>query len=243
MTAGATRRSRLARNLMALAALAGVVLFCGLGIWQVQRLQWKLDLIARVEARLSAPPVAAPGPGDWAALSEQADEYRRVALRGSYDYSAETLVQAVTERGAGFWVMTPLAADQGFTVWINRGFIPGERRAPEDWLRPEGMQQVTGLLRASQPHGAFLRKNDPLADRWYSRDVQALSQRQGLAGTAPYFIDADAGPDASALPMGGLTVVSFRNSHLSYALTWFALAIGLAVAGWYVLFRAEPPRD
>jgi surfeit locus 1 family protein len=30
------------------------VIFMGLGIWQVERLQWKLDLIERVDARVHA---------------------------------------------------------------------------------------------------------------------------------------------------------------------------------------------
>jgi surfeit locus 1 family protein len=87
---------------------------------------------------------------------------------------------------------------------------------------------VTGLLRLTEPKGGFLRANDPAADRWYSRDVEAMAAARGLTDTAPYFIDADATPNPGGLPVGGLTVVAFRNSHLVYALTWFALALMLA---------------
>jgi len=222
---------------MALASAVGVILLCGLGVWQVQRLQWKTDLIARVEARLAAPPVAAPGPAEWVALGQDADEYRRVAVEGHYAFSDEVLVQAVTAQGSGFWVMTPLVTPEGWAVWINRGFVPQDRREAADRLAPAGDQQVSGLLRITQPDGAFLRTNDPAGGRWYSRDVGALSQTKGLGQHAPYFIDADRGQDATALPIGGLTVVSFRNSHLSYALTWFAMAAGLAAGAFYVLSR------
>jgi surfeit locus 1 family protein len=83
---------------------------------------------------------------------------------------------------------------------------------------------VTGLLRASEPGGGFLRANDPADGRWYSRDVAAIAEAEGVGPVAPYFIDAGATPNPRGLPVGGLTVVSFRNTHLAYALTWFALA-------------------
>jgi surfeit locus 1 family protein len=86
------------------------------------------------------------------------------------------------------------------------------------------MVTVTGLLRVSEPGGAFLRSNDPAADRWYSRDVAEMARARGLDRVAPYFLDADAAPNRGGYPVGGLTVVHFRDPHLVYALTWFALA-------------------
>jgi surfeit locus 1 family protein len=89
----------------------------------------------------------------------------------------------------------------------------------------------------SEPGGAFLRNNDPRSDRWYSRDVAAITKARGLARTAPYFIDADASPNPGGYPVGGLTVVAFRNAHLTYALTWFGLAILCGWASWTVWRR------
>jgi surfeit locus 1 family protein len=79
-------------------------------------------------------------------------------------------------------------------------------------------------MRVSEPHGGFLRTNEPAADRWFSRDVPAIARARGLGVVAPFFVDADATPNRGGYPIGGLTVVQFRNSHLIYALTWFALA-------------------
>lgn len=228
-------RPRLRAGLIAASALAAllVLVLAGLGAWQVQRLQWKTDLIARVEAQLQAP--AIPAPMDWSSPAAL-EEYRPVTLSGRYRPEAEALVKAVTQEGGGFWVMTPLTGDQGGTVWINRGFVPQDRAGhPADWRAPEGRVSVTGLLRASQPGGGFLRKNDPAGDRWFSRDTLALAQARGLGPVAPYFIDAERG--TAALPIGGLTVVSFRNSHLSYALTWFGMAAGLGAASIILLGR------
>jgi surfeit locus 1 family protein len=94
---------------------------------------------------------------------------------------------------------------------------------------------VTGLLRITEPKGGFLRANDPAAERWYSRDVAAIAAARGLADAAPYFIDADAAPNPGGLPVGGLTIVAFPNSHLVYAITWYGLAVMLAGAVLYVV--------
>jgi surfeit locus 1 family protein len=267
--------------LIAIAAFATAG-FTALGVWQVERRAWKLALIERVEQRVHAAPAAAPGPSEWPGLGRENAEYRRVTLSGRFLEDRQTLVRAVTELGEGFWLMAPLQTDRGFTVLVNRGFVPqgwrepgesvaigaprgdvsagaaaarpqsaangapaaatgGPRSATNGAVDPapraadarEGPVTVTGLLRLSEPNGAFLRSNAPTEHRWYSRDVEAISHAQHLTGTAPYFIDADADNGAgqarnqvpSPPPVAGLTVVHFRNSHLQYAITWFTLAL------------------
>jgi surfeit locus 1 family protein len=212
---------------------AAALLFAGfaaLGTWQVQRLSWKLDLIERVGQRVRAAPVEAPaGP-----VTAAADEYRHVVLHGRFLHAHETLVQAVTEQGPGWWLVTPLQQADGRSVLVNRGFVTTESKALAS--RPDGEVTVTGLLRLTEPRGGFLRHNDPAAGRWFSRDVQAIAAARGLANAVPYFVDADANADATARndawPVGGLTVVSFHNNHLVYALTWFGLAAMVAGAAW-----------
>ena len=220
--------------------VAGLALFVGflaLGGWQVQRLAWKTNLIAQVDARVHAAAVSAPGPTQWAGVTRDKDQYRRVTVRGRFLHDKETLVQAVTDAGGGFWVMTPLVDDRGFTVLINRGFVPSGRRDPA--VRADGQvngpQSVTGLLRITEPKGGFLRANDPAGDRWRSRDVAAIAARRSLTTVAPYFIDADASPNPGGWPRGGLTVIRFANSHLVYALTWFGMALLTLVGLWLFL--------
>jgi surfeit locus 1 family protein len=225
------------------AGLVFVVLL-GLGTWQVERRAWKLDLIARVEARVHAPPVPAPGPADWPRIGPD-DAYRHVTVSGTFLHDRETLVQAVTERGGGFWVLTPLRRPDGSLVLVNRGFVPGDRRDPatrEPGQIP-GETAVTGLLRLTEPKGAFLRSNDPKDDRWYSRDVAAIAAARGLADVTPYFVDADTTPNPGGLPVGGLTVIAFPNNHLVYAITWYGMALMLAGAMVYLLRggRAKDP--
>ncbi len=223
-------RSLASRILLGLALVAVFCTLIGLGTWQVQRRAWKLDLIARVNERVHALPTAPPGPVDWARVSRAADEYRHVRITGVFLNDRETLVRAVTELGEGFWVMTPLRTTRGFTILVNRGFVPPEQADPASRAKGEiaGETIVTGLLRISEPKGAFLRRNDPPANKWYSRDVAAIAAARRVSDAAPYFIDADATPNPGGSPVGGLTVIAFPNSHLVYAITWYTLALMLA---------------
>ena len=233
-------------TLAALVTMGGLLLamLVGLGLWQLQRLAWKEDLLARLAQQQQAAPRTAPGPAEWPALAPAASEYRRVTVRGQFKHDQETLVRASTELGTGYWVMTPLRAEGGFWLLVNRGFVPVEQkaRAARAGAEPDSPQTVTGLMRQSEPGGSLLQANDPAAGRWYSRDVAAIARaRSAVGGTpiapvAPYFIDLIADPSApGAWPRAGLTVLNFSNNHLQYALTWFALAAMLAWAIGHVL--------
>ena len=188
----------------------------------------------RVDARIHAPPVSPPA---WEGFDGRAEEYRRVRLRGTFLHDRAVLVQALTERGAGFWLVTPLRTPKGI-VLVNRGFVPSKETVHRP---PPELATVTGLLRLTEPGGGFLRANDPAADRWYSRDVAAIAQARGLGPVAPYFVDADATANPGGFPVGGLTVVRFANNHLVYALTWFALA-GMSAAAAVLVLRRRQPR-
>lgn len=229
------------RRLIAWSALslAGIAVFLALGVWQVERRAWKLDLIDKVDRRIHAAPQAIPGPQQWPAVNARDDAYRHVRVRGRFIAHKDTLVKAVTALGGGFWVLTPLRTADGAIVLVNRGFVPADRR--DDVGPPPGEVEVSGLLRVSEPGGAFLRSNDPAADRWFSRDVQAIASTRELSHVAPFFIDADASVEERGEPVGGLTVVSFPNNHLVYALTWFGLAAMLA--GWTVYLAREEWRS
>jgi surfeit locus 1 family protein len=223
--------------------------FFALGTWQVQRLQWKLALIERVQQRVHAAPVAAPAPGDWPRVSAESDEYRHVRVSGVYLFDLTARVQASTVLGSGYWLMTPMCRDDGSIVVVNRGFVAGGGQGDGQAGRSSAAAAscaaarargeattVTGLLRISEPNGGFLRHNEPAANRWYSRDVQAIAASRQLSPVAPYFVDADATPSASAdAPVGGLTVVSFHNNHLVYAVTWYALALMVAGACYWLV--------
>jgi surfeit locus 1 family protein len=241
-----------AKVVLAILATLLIALFAGLGTWQVQRLQWKLALIERVESRVGAAPVAPPPPLRWAQVSKESDEYRHVRLAGHFLYEYTTPVQAVSELGAGFWLITPLCTADGSVVLVNRGFIPvaenkagrypARRANGNACLADRTAHAFTGLLRITEPGGGFLRENNPAGNRWFSRDVAAIAAAKGLPNVAPYFVDAARGQDpadAPERPVGGLTVISFQNNHLVYAITWYALAL-MVIGAWWFVARSGP---
>jgi len=229
---------------LGLLALLGALLFAtfvALGIWQVQRRAWKHDLVVRVDARVHAEPVDAPGRGQWPVVSASNDEYRRVKLVGRFLQDKSVRVRASTELGMGSWLLTPLRLRGGDVVIVNRGFVSpawceGKATCTPG---PSGETSVTGLLRISEPKGAFLQPNRPAEDRWFSRDVAAIAAAMGLDDVAPYFVDADAASspgrgEGNDGPVGGLTVIAFPDNHLMYAITWFAMALLTLLAAWIV---------
>jgi len=243
------RNPRSATTLVILGVVAAALFagLCALGTWQVHRLAWKQNLIAQVDQRAHAPAVPAPARADWPALTSDNAEYRRVSASGTYLYDKQTLVQAATELGSGYWVMTPLQrADGGGTVLVNRGFVLPEWRKRQAAGAPPGAEaapvKVEGLLRMGEPGNGFLRNNDPAANLWYSRDLPGIAKARGLTDVAPYFIDADAASspsrDPAQAPVGGLTVLTFPNNHLVYAITWYALAL-MIIVGVVIFVREE----
>ena len=224
-------------NWLALALLVLVPAFVALGVWQVQRLAWKEALIAHVERATHALPipVAELPQGPLKPL-----EYRRVRVSGTYRAQGVTLVTGTSVLGSGYWVLVPLQPDRGLPVLVNRGFVPtGSRVDQVRHATPSGRVTVTGLLRLTEPQGTFLRANRPSDDRWYSRDVAAIAARHGLTIESRFFIDTQTeSPLGAKAPVAGLTVLTFPNNHLAYALTWFALA-ALCAVGAVVVWRRQ----
>ncbi|WP_312807126.1 SURF1 family protein [Agrobacterium cavarae] len=223
--------------------LTGLLL--ALGTWQVKRLSWKLDLIQQVEERAHAAPVDAPSPSQWASLTNPADyEYRRVRLAGIFRHQDEVQVYTVSDLGPGYWVLTPLQRDDGSLVIVNRGFVPSDKRDPSTRLEGElpARVEIVGLMRAPETGGLFLRTNDPQNNRWYSRNIVQIADAKSLGNVAPFYVDADATPNPGGLPIGGKTMLVFPNNHLSYAITWYALAAMTVAAGWYVTRNLNAPK-
>lgn len=215
-----------ARKTVLLAALAlGAAGFAWLGTWQLDRLSWKEALIDRVEARIHAAPSSLPA--DWAGITEENADYLRVHATGVYDGSHEVRVYTPSDAGPAWWVMTPLRLADGRVVMVDRGLVPdGAEAAPP----PAGQVEVTGLLRLSQDKGwLFAEAPRSSSGMWRRRDLGAIGRAEGIA-LAPFYIDAERAAAGPQWPEGGRTVVAFRNAHLSYALTWFALT-GLCVLG------------
>ena len=229
------------------ATAIGVAALVGLGVWQLKRLAWKEALIAAVETRAHAPAVEVPPPSDWGALKPDDYEYRHVRVAGQFDLGRQALVfRALGDPhgrfgGPGYLVLTPLKLPSGEFVLVNRGFVPADSKAAAA-NGPVGPVEITGLLRSTEGRTWFTPADDPAKGVWYTRDVEEMASAMGLESHAPFSIDADAGADPLALPEGGETILSFPNNHLSYAFTWFGMAVALVAVflAWAFTRGREP---
>lgn len=200
---------------------------CGLGVWQLERLQWKLALIARVNGHMTAAPV----PLDRVmAMNPDEAQYRRVTITGRFDHAREAYVFGTDLDGdPAYHVLTPFHTDDGRWLMVDRGIVPREKLAPASRVagNPGARTSITGVWRLPDGPGLFTPPPDLKHRVWYSRDLKAISAADHLSLAAPELVEADATPNPGGWPKGGQTVVTFRNQHLSYAVTWFGLAAGL----------------
>ena len=203
-----------------------------LGGWQTQRLSWKAAEQAFRDERVAAEPIELP-----AAVEEpSALHYRRVLVEGEFLHEKEMWLGARSHRGQlGFQIITPFKRASGNTILLNRGWVPLERKEPRHRRAGQvaGQVRVEGLFVPGGHDAWFAPENRPDQNIWYWVDFVSLSAAAGIP-TQNFIVDAGPAENPGGFPIGGQTIVTLRNEHLSYAITWYALAVGLAVI--YVLF-------
>jgi surfeit locus 1 family protein len=221
-----------------IAAAVALGVLVALGTWQLKRLEWKQDLIARVEARISSPPI----PFEEAVRRAEAGEnmeYAPVALSGRMEKGRVAKVFGSYEGEAGVYVFVPVSTGDGGAVYVNEGFAP---QAMRDALDGEaGEETVTGLLRyaeaPSPPASWFQTKGKSADGLWFIRDPRAFADEAGI-DASPYYVDRFA-IEGRDWPKGGTTRLEFSNRHFEYALTWYGLAA--ALIGVWVVFSLKKP--
>lgn len=203
-------------------------LLVGLGVWQLERLQWKLGLIAQIRHNMHAPAISLDR-----ALKMGIDhaQYRRVAVTGRFDSAQENYVYTTGPQGRPVYhLLIPLLIRSGAGVMVDRGYIPISLRDPPSrpGSEPQGEVDFVGILRAPDKPGIFTPSPDFSHRVWFARDVKAMAMRDHVRLIAPVVLEAVAAPGRT-WPRGGQTRVDLPNDHLQYALTWFLLAAALAV--------------
>jgi surfeit locus 1 family protein len=214
-----------------IAAAVALAILVSLGLWQLDRLAWKEGLIATLEQRLAAPPVALPTPAEWPRLTAARDEFLRVTARAQFLNDREALVYTggSTMRdatgGPGYWVFTPARLADGALVMVNRGFVPDGKQDPA--VRPAGQivgpADIVGVLRWPEPPGLFTPAGDPARNTWFARDSTAMAAAKGLTA-APFYVELESPEPPGGLPHAGRLHPNLPNSHFGYALTWLGLA-------------------
>jgi surfeit locus 1 family protein len=237
VTATPARRLRTGLAVPTLFALVACLTFVGLGTWQLQRKAWKEALIDTLEQRLSAAPVDLPPRERWASLDPADEEFRRVKFTATFVPGAEALVYAGSSAlrsdvsGPGYWVLAPARLAAGGLVVVNRGFVPEGRQNPAT-RSPGGINgavDLVGALRWPEPRGMFSPADEPGRNLWFVRDPAAIASAKGWGEVAPFFVELEAPQPPGGLPRAGALKVSLRNEHLQYAITWYGLAVVVAV--------------
>jgi surfeit locus 1 family protein len=217
-----------------------LIALIGLGTWQVERLQWKENLIAMRTSRSSGAPI--PLPVDDA--KPEGYEFSKVRVEGRLLNDKEMFLAARSLNGnVGFHVVTPMVGEDGRAILIDRGWIPSERKDPATRRDGElaGKVAVEGLLRGSQVGNWLVPDNEPQHNVWFYVDVPAMAAWAGLANQRPYFIEAGPAPNPGGYPIGGQSHIELPNNHLQYAITWYSFAVSLAVI--YYLYHRNLARD
>jgi surfeit locus 1 family protein len=226
-----------------LISLPILVLSLSLGIWQMERREWKLDILDRLTANQAAAPLTLD---ELLRGNPLRHEYGRVKVAGTFMHDKEFHLAARSLKNkVGMQVVTPLKTDDGRIVLFDRGWIPSEKKEPAQRAEGQvaGRVELTGIVRRSQIKGRFVPDNAPDKNVWFQVDVPLMRQ---LAGAAPdpgldtFFLEADATPNPGGVPVGGQTRLDIPNDHLQYAITWFLIA--LALAGVYLAYHWENGR-
>lgn len=229
---------------LAVIALVMVAVLAGLGVWQLQRRQEKHTLIAALTERLAAAPGPLPAAAQWPALDAAHDEFRRVSFTATFVAKPDAMVyssgSAVRDdiSGPGAWAFLPARLPGGAVVVVNAGFVPNtmQDRARQDRavtrLVTGAPMALTGYLRFPESAGVLMPDADAGKRLWFVRDTPAMARALGWDeghGVAPFYVDLETPVPPSGEPKPGPLTVHLKDDHLQYAITWFGLALVVAV--------------
>lgn len=207
----------------------GLLVLIGLGSWQVARHFEKEAMIAERESQLAAEPVPAEDLLAHPALAN----FRRVIAAGIWRHDQELYVAARSFRGnPGYWIMTPFQLQGGRgTLLVNRGWVPLDRKDPE--TRKEGQATgevtITGIAQEGQTQKWLVPDNQPANNFWIWIDLAGMYKVLGITDGPPFYVNSDAVELPGGYPVGGQTRIELPRDHLSYAATWYMLAVTLLI--------------
>ena len=206
-------------------AILSLVLTCvavSLGIWQVERLAWKTDLLARIDAAEAAP--ALP-------LTNDPAQFTKTAVTGIFRpmppalYGAEVRdTQAGPRMGAR--LILPLDRPNAPPILIDRGWAPTDREPPP---APKAAVTIEGYIRTTDRPGWFAATDDLAARRFYTLDPRKMAESLGAPDAVPYVLIALGKATIQTFPQPATALPRPPNDHLAYAVTWFSLAAILVI--------------
>jgi surfeit locus 1 family protein len=237
VTDAVSRRAKAGVAIPSLLALTAFAAFIALGTWQLQRKAWKEALISALEQRVAAVPAALPERKDWPSLDPSKDEFLRVKFSAVFVPGEEALVYTGASAlrgdssGPGYWVFAAAQLPAGSKVVVNRGFVPEGRRDPATRSAGElsGSVTMVGAMRWPEARGLFAPADEPDRNLWFVRDQLAIAAAKGWGEVAPFYVELEEPTPPGGLPHPAALKPNLRNEHLQYAITWYGLALVVAV--------------
>jgi len=201
-----------------------ILVFIGLGSWQLVRLNWKLDLISKIEQSLKKDPVNI----------NQVDRknFIRIIASGKIDYDKQIYLYNLNDEGKpGFEVINPIIVENE-NYLINRGWIPFEMK-DKDELYSFEQSNFTGTLRLQPRANIFKPENDINNNYWFTLNREDIFKYTGKE-FSEYLIYLGGNYE---IPKPKKITANISNNHKKYALTWFSLAISIFLI--YLYFRKK----
>ena len=201
-----------------------ILVFIGLGSWQLVRLNWKLDLISKIEQSLKKDPVNI----------NQVDRknFVRIIASGKIDYDKQIYLYNLNDEGKpGFEVINPIVVENE-NYLINRGWIPFEMKN-NDELYSFDQSNFTGTLRLQPRANIFKPENDINNNYWFTLNREDIFKYTGKE-FSEYLIYLGGNYE---VPKPKKITANISNNHKKYALTWFSLAISIFLI--YLYFRKK----
>ena len=213
---------------MALVGGLGLVALLSLGIWQLQRLDWKEGVLETITARIKEEPVALP-----VNPTPDGDAYRAVSMPGEVLPEELHVYWVTSDQGPGYRVISPFLTDQGRRVLLDRGFVTAGAKLD---ARSAGRALVIGNLLWPDEVDGLTPAPDSVGNIWYARDVPEMA---AALGTQPLLVVAremNPTPAVNSIMPLPVSTQNIPNNHLQYALTWFLLAfVWAAMTGLFLL--------
>ncbi|MBX7147230.1 MAG: SURF1 family protein [Alphaproteobacteria bacterium] len=198
------------------------VILMGLGTWQLYRLSWKEKLIADIDQRLHAAPI------NFSNNLGMADQFKRAEVKGIFDLTKTVYILSKTWEGKnGYWVVSAFYPDNSNqTLWINQGWLDINQKDQLDFSSASMPLEIEGIIRIPEKSSFFVPDNQPSKNEWYWIDINDLSHFFNINHYVPFYLEL-LRPQIfeNILPIGDKHLDTLPNHHLSYALTWYGLAL------------------
>jgi surfeit locus 1 family protein len=211
---------------------AGCGVLISLGLWQVDRLAWKEEILADIDTRLSAPPASFSR-----FATEAADEYTRVLISGTPSGEELHVLVSGTEAGTGYRVISKFQTDQG-AILLDQGLLAIDNK---DAAPMTISMDVVGTLLWPDDQNSSTPDPDLDANIWFARQIDAMS---AALGTLPFMVVAtQTSPMDTRLTPLPVNTATIKNDHFEYAVTWFLLAFVWAIMSLYLILRTTRQKD